>query len=56
MNYLVRYRYDNPGRAGPWKGKATMPDKYAKGDTVLSFYGRATVTSCRKAKPMQSTT
>jgi hypothetical protein len=50
MSYLIHYRYANPSPAGPHKGKATMPDKYAKGDTIIALFGRAIVTSCSKSK------
>lgn len=50
MQYTIRYTYDNPSGAGPFTGKATVSEKYMKGDTYFAPFGRATVTSCRILK------
>jgi hypothetical protein len=48
MKYIIRYVYDNPSGAGPFKGKITTLEPYLKGDTIFAPFGRATVVSCRK--------
>lgn len=48
--YKVSYIYDNPGRAGPFKGTAIETRKYTKGDMIWAVMGRATVKSCREVK------
>lgn len=50
MSYIIRYTYDNPSGAGPFKGKAQVGVKYAKGDTYFGPFGTATITSCRALK------
>lgn len=46
--FKVSYRYDEPRRAGPFKGRQEVTDKMAKGDMIYGPFGRATVTSCSK--------
>jgi hypothetical protein len=48
--YLVKYTYDQPSGAGPFKGKMETRDPYAKGETIAATFGRATVVSCRVLK------
>ena len=48
--YRITYTYDNPHGAGPFKGKATVGDKYSKGDTYYGPFGAATIVSCRIIK------
>ncbi len=45
--FKIRYVYDNPSCAGPFKGSATSAAKYSKGDTIYAVFGSATVISCR---------
>ncbi len=48
--YRIRYSYDNPCSAGPFKGTTTSAAKYSKGDTIYALFGAATVISCRLIK------
>ena len=52
--YRIRYSYDNPHGAGPFKGTTTSAHKYSKGDSLYGPFGAATVISCRLIK-MEST-
>ena len=46
--YSVGYRYVDPSRAGPFRGRMVLPVKSAKGDVIYAIFGRAVVTSCVK--------
>jgi len=48
--YRIRYTYDNPHGAGPFKGTTTSATKYSKGDSIYGPFGAATVISCRLIK------
>ena len=48
--YNVKYTYDNPSSAGPFKGKGQASIKYEKGEGYYGPFGHATVTSCVKVK------
>lgn len=48
--YRIRYTYDNPQGAGPFKGTTTSAAKYSKGDSIYGPFGPATVISCRLIK------
>jgi len=48
--FKITYTYDNPHGAGPFKGRATVPTKYARGDSYYGPFGTATVVSCRAVK------
>lgn len=48
--YKITYTYDNPSGAGPFKGKAVVDEKLAKGDSYYGPFGAATVVSCSKVK------
>ena len=48
--YRIRYTYDNPHGAGPFKGTTTIAHKYSKGDSIYGPFGAATVISCRLIK------
>jgi hypothetical protein len=48
--YRIRYSYDNPHGAGPFKGTTTSAAKYSKGDSIYGPFGAATVISCRLIK------
>jgi hypothetical protein len=48
--YKIRYAYGNPSNAGPFRGSATIPMKYEKGDLYWGPFGAATITSCRCIK------
>lgn len=50
MSYKIRYTYNNPHGAGPFKGTATVTTKYVKGDFYYGPFGAATVISCRCIK------
>lgn len=50
MTYKIAYTYDNPSGAGPFKGKAVVDEKLAKGDGYYGPFGAATVVSCSKVK------
>lgn len=43
--YIVRYKYLEPGPAGPLKGKVTTSDVWRKGDRFAWIFGQAEVTS-----------
>ena len=48
--YKITYTYDNPGGAGPFKGRAVANSKHSKGDSYYGPFGRATVATCSKVK------
>lgn len=48
--FKIKYTYDNPSGAGPFKGAAVVSTKHAKGDYWYGPFGSATVTSCGKVK------
>lgn len=52
--WRIRYAYNNPSGAGPYKGGAVVPEKMAKGDFYRGPFGAATVTSCSKARKVPS--
>ena len=55
---MVAYRYDNPGPAGPYKGRVawlgtdrmTSGPVPRKGDSIAAPFGSATVTSVRASQ------
>jgi hypothetical protein len=53
--YGIRYTYDNPSSAGPFRGKAIVSDKYTKGDMFYGPFGRATVVSCSTVRQTSAT-
>ena len=48
--FKIRYIYNSPSNAGPFKGAAMVPDKMAKGDFYYGPFGAATVISCSKVR------
>lgn len=54
--YRVRYKYTDPGGAGPFEGSMLSPRKLKAGEEVQAPFGRATVTSSSpsKTKPRSS--
>jgi len=43
--YRISYVYNYPSGAGPFKGKAIVTDKPAKGDVYFAPFGVATIKS-----------
>lgn len=52
--FKIKYTYDNPSGAGPFKGSCETVDKYAKGDFYYGPFGAATIVSCSKVKPVRT--
>jgi len=50
MSYIVRYTYDNPSGAGPFKGKSECSSKQFKGEGWYGPFGAATIVSCTKKR------
>ena len=46
----IRYKYLNPGPAGPFRGKVESLSDLKKGDTFRWLFGLAEVTSVAKAR------
>jgi len=44
--YVIRYVYNNPSNAGPYKGKTVISKKLKRGDFYYGPFGAATVVSC----------
>ena len=53
--YSIKYTYDNPSGAGPFKGKTTALLPSVKGDLYFGPFGRATVVSCSKVRTVKNT-
>jgi len=52
--FKTNYDYENPGRAGPFKGSMPTERQYKKGETIHAPFGRAIVRSSRLSNPQPS--